>query len=626
LKKIFLLLTLVIFCNNLFAQNNNLLSELHAKLVVSKDSTRIVTLNKIGRYYVHEDNFDSAKYYFEEAFSLSNKIGLEIGKCWAKNNLGVLHTKYNRFDKALESHLEALRIAEKINSFRDISATNSNIANIYLDQKKYSLAIEHLQKALDAQKKAKDSIGIAIIYTNLSNNYKELNEDSIAAKYNDMGMQICNNLQQRKNNTPLDSVSLVNIRQYLLQVKASLLEKKKEFSQALLIYKQLSEEVSKNEGIEEKATYQKQIASVYSQTGEYAKSLEYANNTLELLKQDSIPDLYKDIYEIQATAYTGLGRYDKAFESQKLFKQINDSVFNKEKLTITSDMQAKYETEKKDAQIIQLNKEKKSQRVITGLTIGIAAIVLGLLVLAYRSRQLKEKLLMQKQQAAGILLEKKATSVELLALRSQMNPHFIFNSLNSISNYILKADTANANLYLSKFSNLMRKNLEQSKNQQINLPDEVKLLELYLELEKLRFGNKMEYTISIAATLLQEDIRIPSMVIQPYVENAVKHGIHPAADKHALIKVEFALTANQLICTIEDNGPGIKATQLQSNNNPDHHPLGANITQNRIDLINSMQEQKIEIEIINKKDNDAAASGTTVKISFPVMVEEDITN
>lgn len=618
MKKIFLLFSFAVFFNNLFAQSNNLLPELHAKLAASKDSVRVEAFSKIGKYYMHQDNFDSAKYYFEEAFSLSDKIGLEIGKCRSNNNLGALHTKYNRFDKALAFHLEAIRIAEKINDYRDMSAANNNIANIYLDQKKNALAIEYLHKALDAQKKAKDTIGISIIYTNLSNNYKELNEDSLAWKYNDMGMEICNTMKQRKNNAPMDSANLVNIRQYLLQVKASLLEKKKEFSQALVIYRQLFEEVSTKDGIEEKATYQKQMASVYSQTGEFAKSLVHAENALRFLKQDSIPNLYKDIYEIQAKAYAGLGMYQKAFESQLLFKQINDSVFNKEKLTITSDMQAKYDSEKKDAQILQLNKEKKSQRTIIGLTAGIAAILLGLLALAYRSRKLKEKLLIQKQKADTILLEKKATSVELLALRSQMNPHFIFNSLNSVSNYILKADTANANLYLTKFSNLMRRNLEQSKSKEINLTEEAKLLEQYLELEKMRFGNKMECSISIADSLLEEDIRIPSMVIQPYVENAVKHGMPMGADAQGVLKINFQLLENKLLCTIEDNGPGIKAT-LSQNVSPHHHSLGANITQNRIDLINSMQEEKIIVEIVDKKDIDAGASGTVVKISFPLI-------
>jgi sensor histidine kinase YesM len=228
--------------------------------------------------------------------------------------------------------------------------------------------------------------------------------------------------------------------------------------------------------------------------------------------------------------------------------------------------------------------------------------------------------LIAQQEREAFRLKQLVAENDLKALRSQMNPHFIFNSLNSISNYMLKADTVNANLYLSKFSSMIRQILQHSKDQQINLIDEVKFLELYLELENLRFGSKMKYKMTISKAILQHNIYIPSMVIQPYVEYVIKHAIHPIVDNVLLIIINFELTTTQLICTINSNGSGNHLNRLQKDNNHSEYSFsGVDITQNRIDLMNSMQEGKIQIEIIDKHDINLKASGTIIRIVFPVI-------
>ncbi len=242
-----------------------------------------------------------------------------------------------------------------------------------------------------------------------------------------------------------------------------------------------------------------------------------------------------------------------------------------------------------------------------------ALLIAGGFFFYYRRRQLQQ----EKQYA----LKKKMYELETMALRSQMNPHFIFNSLNSISNYILKADIANANLYLSKFSTLIRKILQHSQNSQISLSEEIKLLQVYLDLEKLRFGDKINFNISVSEGILQEDISIPSMIIQPYIENAVKHGIAPLLNRGGNVTVDFKQADNCLLCTIEDDGIGINVSKLQNAKAGEHHSMGTDIIQNRIDIINTMRQHKIVLTVIDKKDSNPTQTGTIIKLSFPLVNE-----
>jgi LytS/YehU family sensor histidine kinase len=206
---------------------------------------------------------------------------------------------------------------------------------------------------------------------------------------------------------------------------------------------------------------------------------------------------------------------------------------------------------------------------------------------------------------------------EIMALKAQMNPHFIFNCLSSIQHYILRADTKNANLYLHKFSMLIRNILEFSSASDISLKEELKLLDGYLELEKLRMGDRMQYHISMGEAIRPAGIRIPSMIIQPYVENAIRHGISPLQDRPGIIAISFNLTGNYLVCEIEDNGIGIAASlAAKENSEPAHQSMGTGITDNRINIINAVQKDKMQLKIINKKMPE---QGTIIQISFLIQ-------
>lgn len=214
-------------------------------------------------------------------------------------------------------------------------------------------------------------------------------------------------------------------------------------------------------------------------------------------------------------------------------------------------------------------------------------------------------------------LRNKVTASQLTALKSQMNPHFLFNTLNSLQDLILKHDIKNSNYYLNKFSVLMREILDVSGKDEIPLAREIKLLDTYLELEKLRFGDEFRFTIKVDEEIDVEHLQLPPMIIQPFIENALKHGLlHKKGDKR--LDIEFSLTDEILVCEILDNGVGRKRSEeIKSRNARTHQSFATEATDKRMDLLNSYNDKKYNFKIIDLYDDDKSL-GTKVIISIPI--------
>lgn len=244
----------------------------------------------------------------------------------------------------------------------------------------------------------------------------------------------------------------------------------------------------------------------------------------------------------------------------------------------------------------------------TGLTYLLTAVLIGLTVYVYvRVRHRKKE--------RAFRLKAKMADLEMTALRAQMDPHFIFNCLSSIQYYILHADIKNANLYLHKLSGLIRKMLHHGGHSYITLADELSILELYMELEKLRLSERMEYSIEVDGDLVPQHIQIPALIIQPFVENSIKHGITPLRDKQGVVRVTFKRTGNYLVCTVDDNGIGIRAAQ-KARRAAGHAPVGISNIEHRVRIINMMRREGIALEIKDKAESMQEAHGTVTQIRF----------
>ena len=237
----------------------------------------------------------------------------------------------------------------------------------------------------------------------------------------------------------------------------------------------------------------------------------------------------------------------------------------------------------------------------------VAAVLLLALVLLVRLRIRRIR-----REAA---FRQKMADTELRALRAQMNPHFIFNSLNSIENFMMKNEKWLASDYLNKFARLFRMILHSSRNELVPFEKDMEALKLYVDLELLRFNNKFEYRTRVDPGLMTGDYRVPSLLIQPYVENAIVHGVGLSSKKDLYVQVTAFLSGDSIHYVIRDNGIGRqKAAEVNQLNRPNHRSVGLSITEDRIHIFSHQQHSEGSVTITDLLEEDGESSGTKVEV------------
>ncbi|GAA0872832.1 histidine kinase [Gangjinia marincola] len=248
--------------------------------------------------------------------------------------------------------------------------------------------------------------------------------------------------------------------------------------------------------------------------------------------------------------------------------------------------------------------------VVISIILGIARYII------------KRKAIAKQRELNQLEQDKQMILLKLENLRSQMNPHFVFNALNSIQEYIILNEKHLASDYLGKFADLMRKYLEHSNKEYITLAEEIDSLKMYLELEKLRFEDQLEYRIEVDQNIHQELIEIPAMLLQPYVENSIKHGLLHKRGQRKL-HIEFKNQTDYLICVILDNGIGRKkANELNNRKKSNHKSFATKANANRVTLMNFEKKEQINVRIIDLFNDREEAMGTKVKITIPKQRKE----
>lgn len=222
-------------------------------------------------------------------------------------------------------------------------------------------------------------------------------------------------------------------------------------------------------------------------------------------------------------------------------------------------------------------------------------------------------------------IQKHFAALEQQALQAQMNPHFIFNCLNSIQQYILTHDKEKANQYLTGFAMLVRQTLDNSERKAITLSEEITYLDKYLQMEKMRYGNIFNYEIFTDKAIETNKTEIPSLLLQPYVENSLRHGIRYKENGGGKINIRFSMKENILYCSIKDNGVGRKrAAELKSKNHIEYQSKGMGLTEKRIELLNKINKSHIAIEVVDIISDDGNAAGTEIIVKIPLENNERV--
>ncbi|WP_397363794.1 tetratricopeptide repeat protein [Olleya sp. R77988] len=558
----------------------------------------------LGNQYRNKSLFKKSESLLKNALKISRDNNLVEFEIISLNMLGVIFRRQTIVKEALDYHQEALRLAESQPEttkahLKSIAVSHNSMGNIYLTLKEYELALNQFNKSLAIEEEAKNILGLAINYNNIGIIYEAKDSLDLALKNYKISLDY-NNQINSKIGKVISNNSIGTI--YLKQNKPEIA------LQTIAPTVALAEEIQD----------QFYIAWAYVNLG-------WAQNKLNQLEKAKL-NLEKGLdiakkYNLQSSEIDALhqlsilnekqGKTEKALRFYKEAVALDNEVTGETNSQYVNTLRMRYESEKKNNQILELANDKELLKIKLkdGEKTAILTL-LGLLVLSiagfafYRQRRLKN--------------EKKILTLEQDMLRNQMNPHFIFNSLNSIKLYIINNEKENAVYYLNKFSKLIRKILIASTEKEITLQDELETMDLYMNIENIRFSNQINYTINVDDEVDIENIKIPSLILQPFLENALWHGLSAKeGDKHIDLKVTKT-ESDFITISIIDNGIGrIASNKIKQGKLMKQKSLGIEITKQRLENFSKNYSENFSL-IINDLYENKIATGTCVLLKLPI--------
>ncbi len=365
-------------------------------------------------------------------------------------------------------------------------------------------------------------------------------------------------------------------------------------------------------------------AEYYLQSKKYINAIKAFDELKKKAEEQGDRDKFLQALMGLSKAYEGKGDYKTANTFSSRYYEIRDSLNKLNSNAKVAFLQV--QNEKMQVQNERkLNGQLLHKHWLYSIIIILSLIAVGVYFLhRYRLRQLQLQNQLAREKLDKILAETgyqhKLNELTFSALRSQMNPHFIFNALNTIQGFVYFNDKKSASGYLGKFSQLIRKILDGSNKHTITLEEEIEILRLYTDIEKARFGDSFNVTINIDPALDQEYVLIPPMLIQPYVENSIKHGVfHKQGDKVLMISINKAEEQEVIEVVIDDNGVGRERSKEINKSRIAHNSFATVANEKRIDLINQTVDKKTKLKIIDKVNIDGSSAGTTVIIHIPMV-------
>ena len=559
-------------------------------------------------------SFQNNRFSDKELAETNIKKAIEIAETTQKKNnlvstkilLGELYDDYNNPNKALTQYTEAKNIAEKINDISGLASCEYNLGYLFYKQgskEKKKTALSHFKNAIKYSKQDKNKLLLAKSFNSASFAYYELDELELANENSLNGLILFRELKQRNRMA----------QSYLTLARVS--NKKDEFNialeyldSAINIYNEYGSTPEINNALLVKA-------EIYYQKKEYGKAINMAK------KVEESPEVMSDqkIYSLNLLyqIYKAMNKTSASLDYLEESKNAQDSLFQLERdrmqESVYGEQEAKnkLETLEKEAEIkdLKLQESRYNNMALIGLSVLFLLIAL-ISLLFYRQNKLKSD-------REKLLLEQESIQLEQKLLRTQMNPHFIANSLAAIQGNIYKQDKEKSVTYLSKFAKLMRFILESSREKEVLLEKEITSLTNYLDLQKLLLEEKLTYTISVSENLDPDEYKIPPMLIQPFVENAIVHGVE-LKNTPGKVNVLFEKVKDSLKIVIEDDGLGRKAVnEIYKQRQSSHLSFSTNITNERIEKINN----ESTLSIISKTEDvlvDGIVCGTKVELTLPL--------
>jgi tetratricopeptide (TPR) repeat protein/two-component sensor histidine kinase len=562
-------------------------------------------LNTLGSYFRDKSQYKKAIALHEEAKKLARTTDNANLTIVSLNMLGVVYRRMDLIRTALDYHTEALKIASKQRPLDQdlklsIAVSYNSAGNIYLALKQYDLAIEQFEKSLQTEKEYDNKLGLAINYHNIGyakeskgfleealNNYKTSLDYNLSIN-SKVGEVICYN-----------SIGQVYIKQNKLSVAKLVLAKALDYAISLddkyyiaysyINYGWVLYELNNLEDAEKNINIGLKIAEELQLKG----SLIEAHKHLSFIKERKMD-------------------FAAAMYHYKISEEIDESITNERNLNYVNDLIIQYESEDKANMIKALSNENQEvkQRLEKNkrtLILGAAALFLTGIIffITYRHRRVTQ--------------EKQILLLEQDMLRSQMNPHFIFNSLNSIKLYIINNEKENAVYYLNKFSKLIRKILIANTEKELTLADELETMLLYMNIENIRFSNQIDYKVTIEKDIDINTIMVPSLILQPFLENSIWHGLSTKKENKSISLNISKKTPGYITISITDNGVGREVSSAIKNNKTlNRKSVGIALTKERLANFSKSFSMPYHLEFNDLYDEHKNSKGTQVVIEIPI--------
>lgn len=576
---------------------------LELALVTNSPAILAATYKSLGVTYYHQGVFDSSQYYYEKSLVEFNQIkdSLNIGKVTA--NIGILYRRTGQYDKAIQQYINALNIYESIDYKSGVGSAYFNVGGVYQTLGDFEKALTYYSSAQKIYENLHNYQRLTNILINMGVLQFELNnfDKSLALQLEAL------ELNNRTENQQLKSTILLNIGQSYVDLNQTY-KALEYYDECEKIRIQLNDHWGLNKVFLLKAT-------AYDKLNENSKAEEYFQKSIEESKENNYSDLLKEAYFHYSVYLEKRKKPVQAISYLKKYNHLKDSLVTIFQNQAVSELTAKYESEKRQKELELLTQKSQIQHLELSkknswLIILIIVMILGAVAIMVSLR------------INRLRADHKIMDLRQKVLLTQMNPHFLFNSLTAIQSFILDKKNKEANNYLSRLASLVRGILENSREEFVSLRTELETLKDYIGLQKLRFENEITYEFKIDENIDQDQVVVPPMLAQPFVENALIHGMLRNKPE-AKIEVQISLNESHemLNFQIKDNGIGIEEAK-ELNPNKNHKSIATSIAIDRVKIYNFKSSKKMKFEIVDLKNLNPSETGTQVTYSIPLLTED----
>ena len=528
---------------------------------------RVETLIDLSAVYTNMEEMELTNDILEESRKLLKAFPNKIMEARFLCRKGYVNLNYNNLGEAIEFFLEAEKILTSIFDDLDykdyyfLTLIHNGLGQVYAKSHESHKAVRAHLDAVNLCEQVGMKNRMSWHYLSVGNAYMSINDTSNAEEYFEKVISIESDSSMLSRALAFGNIGFLALQKKNLKRALGL------FDKAEYIYQ---ESYATDYGNFAKLNFWR--GQVYSELGQQNKAISYFEKAY---KQATRVNDYIQLLAITkelVSYYAELNDFENAYHHQLLFENFHEKHLDEVRARRTLELDVRYEADKK------------------------------------------------QQEANRLKLQ--ATKLQLKALRAQMNPHFMHNALNAIQTYISTGDVKNASSYLARFSELMRKSLDFSDLEVISLEEEIDFLREYLSLnQKLRFENNLSFKIEVDEDVEEDICGLPTMIIQPYVENAIEHGIRRIQDGNILVSFKMS-GEDKILCIVEDDGIGrgeVRRIQSEDPKFKNHRSRGTKITEDRLRILFNVPEEESFVQIIDLKDKTGKGIGTRVEIQMPII-------